>query len=462
MFPFGTPNIIRLEARRDVLSLARALEHRESNVRVDAIEALRRIGSSDAVAALSKVLFVSEPGVGEAAADALGRVGHVGAVSALLEALEAATSKVASAAADALVAIGDPAVPALVAAVGNPTFGARDRAIDALGRSDGNRAIPVLTAALNDKDPGVRHAAAAGLRRIGVRQPVPTFSGPLAERLDRRICGHRDRDLPATSYLDFLDRFDADAAARFERHQIELRKVIDERTRALSEYLMPDIPSAAVRDYDGSNWFIVGILEEAFPAPASLADIPALMVWRHRSQHLYVVSGPRLVRIVSTAGEEHILVVIASKHIDNSDYVKKSREDPKSIAGIIRGDDEKRRRQENFEVDFFTTPTSFDPALGIESLTIQDVRLVPWYSAVKWPYGQLHAGFGGFHNMHADLIAGSVDLVLEDGFTAVPARAEDVPEWRPWYRSLLSPTDRRALERKEAEKRLRELNVPLP
>ena len=136
---FGPPDVAKLEAKRDVDGLIKALGYQKN-------ADIRR-----------------------AAAAALGKIGDASAVRPLIAALNDSDNDARQAAGEALVAIGPPAVEPLVSALEDWRADA-DMHIAAawtLGQTGDSRAVEPLVAALHDRDKDVRQAAAEALVEIG-------------------------------------------------------------------------------------------------------------------------------------------------------------------------------------------------------------------------------------------------------------------------------------------------------
>jgi HEAT repeat protein len=123
---FGAPDVLGLEARRDVEGLARALRYKSGNagaehqvVRAAAARALSRIGDARAVRPLIAALIDKDgSSVHSAEAEALGQIGDVRGVGPLVAVLAGidSDSSLREAAIIALGEIGDAsAVPPLIA-----------------------------------------------------------------------------------------------------------------------------------------------------------------------------------------------------------------------------------------------------------------------------------------------------------------------------------------------------------
>jgi HEAT repeat protein len=155
-----------------VPTLIAGLNEKEPGRRLDAIEALGRIGpeAKEAVPALAEALNDEKDYVGQAAAEALGRIG-VDAVPALLEALKG-RDRVRIAAAEALWRINKhpAAVPALAEDLTYRTApeGGYAAAVYVLGRigAEAKAAVPALAEALKDKNVDRRVEVAVTLWKI--------------------------------------------------------------------------------------------------------------------------------------------------------------------------------------------------------------------------------------------------------------------------------------------------------
>ena len=132
---FGPPNVAKLEAKRDVPGLVKALGYQK------------------------------DAAVRKAAAEGLGRLRDPRAVRPLVIAL--GDAPVRPAAVEALVAAGSVAGESLVAALGNQDPKVRKAAVMALGRIGDARAVEALIAVLEDQDGEVQWAAIESLGQLG-------------------------------------------------------------------------------------------------------------------------------------------------------------------------------------------------------------------------------------------------------------------------------------------------------
>jgi HEAT repeat protein len=163
---FGPPDVEKLEAKRDVRGLVRALGYKkDAKVRQAAAEALGRIGDPVAVGGLVAALG-DERGVRGAAIEALAEIGK-SAVEPLISVLEDADWAVRRSATTALTKIGDPAVAQLIAAFLHGGASTREGVTRALGGIGNARALPTVLDALDDRCTEVRRAAAGALEKIG-------------------------------------------------------------------------------------------------------------------------------------------------------------------------------------------------------------------------------------------------------------------------------------------------------
>jgi HEAT repeat protein len=188
-------------SKNRISELAAALNNENSDIRLDAVEALGDIEDDSAVNALAAAMKDRDDLVRHTAAISLGRIGSPAAVAALVDALVGPHQDnwLRAAAAEALVEADDPdafeplvnalrtsadrsvraesvwpigvlggprAVEPLIAALKDSDSGVRRLAAEQLGATADARAIDALTAAMNDADSDVQEAAAAALARI--------------------------------------------------------------------------------------------------------------------------------------------------------------------------------------------------------------------------------------------------------------------------------------------------------
>jgi HEAT repeat protein len=204
---FG-PNIKKLQAKRDVPGLIKALRYRITSsdddvhaLRQAAVKALGQIGDTQAVEYLITALKDSVWNVRQAAAEALGQIGDAQAVEPLIAALKDSSWDVRQAAAEALdklnwkpgrnetgayywvakrawqkcVEVGAPAVRLLYGALENSDKNVRQAASEALVKI-GIPAVEPLIAALKNSSKDVRRAAAEALVKIGTPAIKPLIA----------------------------------------------------------------------------------------------------------------------------------------------------------------------------------------------------------------------------------------------------------------------------------------------
>ncbi|MFM6512207.1 MAG: NACHT domain-containing protein, partial [Microcystis panniformis] len=151
-----------------VNELNQALKDSDSDVRMNAVEALVEIGSETAIPGLLKALEDSEGYVRREAAEALGNIGTETAIPGLLKALEHSDGYVRWKAAEALGKIGsETAIPGLLKALEHSNKDVRENAASALGKIGSETATAGLLKALEDSDSDVRWNAAFALCKIG-------------------------------------------------------------------------------------------------------------------------------------------------------------------------------------------------------------------------------------------------------------------------------------------------------
>jgi HEAT repeat protein len=211
---FGTPNIEKMKATRDVEGLIKALDYKkgsvdwkDSSVRLAAAQALGEIGGDQALGALlpalkdsdinmrlaavgalgeakdertmypiTDLLYDPDTGVRRAAVRVLGQMGDARAVGPLFACIGPRYDKaVSQAATEALIKIGAPAVMPLTTylTIKNHMMSSADyrfmvtTAAEILGKLGDPRAVEPLVACFQDQDPEVISTVKAALVRIG-------------------------------------------------------------------------------------------------------------------------------------------------------------------------------------------------------------------------------------------------------------------------------------------------------
>lgn len=163
MFGFFKPNVGKMEKKKDVQGLIKALAHEDVNVALEVVGALAKIGDT-AVGPLIEALRDEYWHTREMAAIALGEIGDPRAVGPLIQAVREGC--VRSGAATALGQIGGAAVEPLIRALKDEDVGVRLIAASALGDTRDARAAEPLNQALKDEDGNVRRAARESLGKI--------------------------------------------------------------------------------------------------------------------------------------------------------------------------------------------------------------------------------------------------------------------------------------------------------
>ena len=199
LFPdlFGPPDVVKMEAKRDVQGLIKALVYQKDyGIRKAAAEALGKSSSVHAVEPLIGALKDKNHRVRQAAAWALRDIGDARAVKPLIAAyknehmykdisdgmgIARPGFDMRHAVSEALVRIGAPAVDALIDALRNKN---QDDDLSGLAGAlseIGPPAVQSCIAALKDEDNYVRKAAAWALRDVGDTRAVEPFIAALKD-----------------------------------------------------------------------------------------------------------------------------------------------------------------------------------------------------------------------------------------------------------------------------------------
>ena len=154
--------------------LVKALNHKDTAVRLHSIRAIGLIGSEAAVVELARSLESADSQVQAWAAWALGEIDSKPAATALLKALNHKSSEVRTWAVWALGKINPKiAVPALLKALKHEDSGVRSRAVVNCGKIAVSDVVPGLLNALRDENHIVRARAATALGKMRDRSAVP-------------------------------------------------------------------------------------------------------------------------------------------------------------------------------------------------------------------------------------------------------------------------------------------------
>jgi len=167
---FSTASILSLSTCDRPYITIREILHGEFMVEVnipekpDGAEELEKLGMEGLIHSLHDS---TDPMVRQYAAYLLGKAHNPRAIQPLIEALGDFDKSVREQAMLALVAIGKTAVEPLSAAMKEPKWETRYRAVEALGKIADDKAVKPLIQALKDNRDHVRYMAAKGLREFG-------------------------------------------------------------------------------------------------------------------------------------------------------------------------------------------------------------------------------------------------------------------------------------------------------
>ena len=174
---FGPPDVEKLEQKRDVDGLVKALSYRKDKaVRVRAGQALGRLKDARAVEPLMVALGDEDESVGRAAAEALGEIGDPRALKSL-------AGKLASGgifAAATLMSMGTAGLDELILNLANAISPVRAVCATSLGSSGDKRAIPPLIHLLADQESSVRKEAGRALDKLGWTPDSPETEAQLS------------------------------------------------------------------------------------------------------------------------------------------------------------------------------------------------------------------------------------------------------------------------------------------
>lgn len=191
VFGFGKPNIEKLEKKRDVEGLIKALNYRKDSIIMrEAADALGEIEDPSAIIPLIKSF--DDVMVSSNAVSALGNIGAP-AVEPLIMELMSPSSQNDKLVIKALVEIGEPsfivfrtlgepAIELMIMKLSNPNGEVRNIAAEALGNIGDVRAVEPLIGALTDERTYVQESAVEALGKIGDPRAVK----PLVQLLNNR------------------------------------------------------------------------------------------------------------------------------------------------------------------------------------------------------------------------------------------------------------------------------------
>ncbi len=177
-----------LGERKDLQSvdtLIKLLSNEDGDLKIEAIEALAKIGDGKAVAPLVSILTNSkeESRCRSAATHSLGLLKADRALSHIIAALKDKEPGIRSSAAEALGDIGNlQAVDDLINALNDDTASVRSRAAVALGKMKASHALDSLIQILNDKDSVVCEKAIFALSSLGDKRAINPIVGSLRNK----------------------------------------------------------------------------------------------------------------------------------------------------------------------------------------------------------------------------------------------------------------------------------------
>lgn len=359
----GPPDISKLETKRDVPGLIRALgyerdarvrgaaaetlgdmgdaravepllsvlQDKDGNVRRSAATALGKLGDTRAVDALVATLRVYPPEARKAAAEALGKLGDARAVEPLVVALKDKDRRVQLAAAEALTRLGVPDHPSTrawcaalmrkwdeAAAMGNVAveplvdalklgwYDDRRLAAEALGKIGDARAAEPLMGALKDNEKGVRQAAAEALGKIGDARAVE----PLVAALKDSDWDIRWSAIMALGRLGEARAVEPLAAALKPNNRTDVRLAGAEALGRLGDARAIEPLVAALKDADKDVRQAAAEALVKFGQPAVESLVAAM---KDKDRHASEAATEALVRIGQPAVEPLVAVLKHSK-----------------------------------------------------------------------------------------------------------------------------------------------------
>jgi len=159
------PDVNKMEKRKDVEGLIKALKHRDKNVQKNAIEALGDIGDTRSVKPLIEVLRDEDGKVRKEATMALEKIR-----APFIKALKDGDVFIRMNMAESIVKIGELAVEPLIQALKDENVNVQIKAVESLGKIGDKRAVGPLISLLENKDIGGEAAKALG--KIGDKRAV--------------------------------------------------------------------------------------------------------------------------------------------------------------------------------------------------------------------------------------------------------------------------------------------------
>jgi HEAT repeat protein len=192
-------------------ALIQVLSSGTSGGRRRASQALKALGTTQAIEPLIAASQDEDWLIRWAAVDALGNFGDARVVEALLRSLKDENANVRWTACQSLQCLGDVAVPFLTAAVNNENREVRTGVVLALSAMEDERKVEPLIAALEDQNSQVRSIAAEGLAAIRSEQVIAVLIKALSDvNPDVRAAAAQTLgELRATEALPILERLAA-------------------------------------------------------------------------------------------------------------------------------------------------------------------------------------------------------------------------------------------------------------
>jgi len=191
------PNVAKMEKKKDVKGLIKALKHKDLKTRRETVKALRRIGDTRAVEPLIQALKDEEIAIRRLAIITLGYLEDGRAVEPIIQALN--DENLRFNAALALARLGDGrAVEPLIEFLKSENLDVRKIAVSALGATKDSRAVEPLIEALKDKDRDVQIGAIKSLGEIGDARAVKPLLQTLKPIL-QTLTSKEDREVNTTA-----------------------------------------------------------------------------------------------------------------------------------------------------------------------------------------------------------------------------------------------------------------------
>jgi HEAT repeat protein len=178
---FGkSPNVEKLEAKRNLKGLVKVLKFEDDrNLRLSAVKALGRIGSSETILPLASTVndFEENRSVRTAAINALGKIGTPEAIRQLIEMFRLNDEKMLATLEKVLIGLGSQAVEPLITALNHSCSDTRQKTAEILGKIGDPRSALPLTKLIFDENEE-EYTAATAVEALG------GFEGPVVGLLE--------------------------------------------------------------------------------------------------------------------------------------------------------------------------------------------------------------------------------------------------------------------------------------